>query len=380
MSRDLIMVALALFTWGIGEGAFLYFQPLYLEELGASPIGIGTILGAVGIAMTVAHIPAGYLADRFGRRSLMWAAWISGLVSAWIMALSRSLSTFVIGAVLYGITAFVVSPMHSYITAARGELSVGRTLTLITAIYNAGGIIGPILGGIIGDRFNLQQIYFCSAISFFVSNILIFTIRPQPVESTMQGNAGSLRENRAFKGYMVIIFIVMFALYLPQPLTQNFLQNERGLSLRLIGTLGAIGSLGNVILSIGIGYLKVYPGFILSQISVLLSTLIIWKWIGMPLFALSFFLRGGYRVARSLSIAQVQELISSSNMGLAFGIAETAGGLATVLAPPFAGILYAQNPIRVFTVSMILIIFSLIVSLLFKPSPKKKTDPELQII
>jgi hypothetical protein len=45
MKRDLILVAIAMFAWGLGEGMFLYFQPLYLEELGANPIMIGTILG-----------------------------------------------------------------------------------------------------------------------------------------------------------------------------------------------------------------------------------------------------------------------------------------------------------------------------------------------
>ena len=67
MTRDFLYVIISLFTWGVGEGAFFYFQPLFLEELGASPIVIGAILGGVGVAMTVVHIPAGYLADRFGR-------------------------------------------------------------------------------------------------------------------------------------------------------------------------------------------------------------------------------------------------------------------------------------------------------------------------
>ena len=49
MSRDFILVIISLLTWGIGEGAFLYFQPIYLEELGASPLVVGSILGGVRI-------------------------------------------------------------------------------------------------------------------------------------------------------------------------------------------------------------------------------------------------------------------------------------------------------------------------------------------
>ena len=58
MSRDLLLMAVSLFTWGIGEGMFIYFQPLYLEKWGANPVEIGAILGAMGVAMAVAQAPA----------------------------------------------------------------------------------------------------------------------------------------------------------------------------------------------------------------------------------------------------------------------------------------------------------------------------------
>ena len=79
MTPSLVLVGFSLFAWGIGEGMFLYFVPLYLEQLGADPVTIGSVFGAFGLAMMVAHIPAGYLSDRIGRRPMIWAAWIIGL-------------------------------------------------------------------------------------------------------------------------------------------------------------------------------------------------------------------------------------------------------------------------------------------------------------
>ena len=78
MDRDLLLVTISLFTWGLGEGLFIYFQPIYLQQLGADPIAIGAILGGMGITMTVVHIPAGLISDRFGRRPIMWLSWILG--------------------------------------------------------------------------------------------------------------------------------------------------------------------------------------------------------------------------------------------------------------------------------------------------------------
>ena len=94
MSRDLILVAVSLFIWGLGEGTFIEFRPLYLEQLGANPVVIGSILGAAGMVMAFSHIPAGILADRFGRRPIMWAGWVAGLAATSLMALADRLSIF----------------------------------------------------------------------------------------------------------------------------------------------------------------------------------------------------------------------------------------------------------------------------------------------
>ena len=91
MEPTLIWLGAALFTWGIGESMFLLFQPIYLQQLGADPVQIGIILGAFGAVMTIAHIPAGHLSDRIGRRPMIVASWVIGIVATLLMAVARSL-------------------------------------------------------------------------------------------------------------------------------------------------------------------------------------------------------------------------------------------------------------------------------------------------
>jgi MFS family permease len=69
LNRNLLFIALSLFTWGIGEGMFFNFAPIYMEQLGSDPQQIGLILGGFGAAMAITHIPAGFLADRWSWRS-----------------------------------------------------------------------------------------------------------------------------------------------------------------------------------------------------------------------------------------------------------------------------------------------------------------------
>jgi MFS family permease len=365
MARDLILVAISLFTWGLGEGAFLSFQPLYLEQLGADPIHIGAILGGYGLAATLAHIPAGYIADRVGRRPVLWAAWIVGAVTIWIMVLAKSLPVFVAGMFIYSTTSFVLAPLSSYVAAARGKWSVGRVLTLVSASYNGGAILGPSLGGMIGDRFGYRTIFLVAACIIIVSTSIILFIRPQPVDAPRPEEKGNnlLRNNR-YVIFVLAYFLAAFAMYLPQPLSPNFLQNQRNLGLVQIGQLYSISSLGIVVLNLVLGQINARLGFLIGQVAVGLFALILWRSNGFIMYGLAYFMLGGFRAARTLATAQIRSIVSNSNMGLAFGIAETSTAMALFLAPPLAGFLYERNPLNIYSLSLVLIACSVLVSAL----------------
>lgn len=380
MNPSLLWLAAALFTWGIGEGMFFYIQPLYLQQLGADPLTIGGILSLAGIAMTVAHIPAGYLSDRIGRRPLLIAAWLIGSIAALLMALATSLWPFVAGLLMYGFTAFVSSPLSSYATAARGQWSVAQTLTVISASFNLGMVIGPLSGGWIGDHAGIRYIYWIAAGLFIVSTIFITRIQPQPrdVHSADSPPPGLLT-NQRYLGFLALAFTVAFATYLAQPLTPNFLQNERGLTLSQVGLLGTLGGIGNVTLSLGLGRLKARTGYLLGQFSVFLFALLIWQGMGMPLFGLAYFLLGGFRAARSLATAQIRPLIHESQMGLAYGIADTALNSTMVIAPLLAGFLYQMRPDLVYLVSLGILLLVMLASAALAPREELQPQPVEQV-
>jgi MFS family permease len=351
--RDLYLVAFSLLIWGMGEGLFYIFQPLYIQQLGANPILIGSVLGINAVGMTLSQIPAGYLADRIGRRPLMWFTWTMGVISALVMASARNLMGFVAGLLLYGLTSAVLAPMNSYISHARGDWSVGRAVTFTSAAFSIGAIIGPLAGGAIGERFGLRNVYWLAAGLFLVSTCVILFIRKQLVEpkGEAESSPGLLRNPR-FLMSLGLILLIMFSMYLPIPLAANFLQNERGLSLASIGQLGSLQNLGNAVFALSLGHLPALTAFLLGEAALLAVSVLLWKGSGMGLFGLAYFLMGGYRLSRTLSVAFVQPLVGKNQVGLAFGFVETINNLALILTPILAGFLYDRNPESVFVVSM----------------------------
>jgi len=380
MNRSLLWLGVALFTWGIGEGMFMIFQPIYLQQLGASPQIIGWILGAAGLMMTVVPIPAGYLSDRWGRKQMLVAAWMCGILATSIMALADTLAIFVIGVLLYGVTLFVVSPLDSYVTAARGNWSVGRVITFSGIVYHSGVMLGPTLGGWLGYTYGLRDVYFVATGIFIVSTLFILLIEAQPRDHhDPAAPPAGLLSNRRYLGFIGVFFVVALVVFLPQPLTPNFLEEHRGVSLARIGNLGSVGAFGTVIFNYLLGMLDARLGFLIGQIGVATYAMVLWKGNGFGWFVIAYFMLGGFRALRGLGVAQVRSLVHESQMGLAYGIAETVGAATMFIIPPIAGYLYELNPIIIYPISLAAIVVGFIVSAIFTPQSKHVQSEHVEI-
>jgi DHA1 family tetracycline resistance protein-like MFS transporter len=289
------------------------------------------------------------------------------------MALSSSLAWYVIGMVIYGFTAFVAGPLSSYVTTARRNMSVGAALTFTSAAFNAGAIIGPYLGGVIGQNSGLKQTFYFSSLTFLVSTIILFFIRPQPVENTDHHSPITALKSVAnphFLKFLTLAFITFLFMYLPQPLSQNFLRSERGYGLIDIGILLSLRSLGIVVFNLGIGRLPLGLGIMLSHAGMALATFLLWQVSGAAAYKTAYFLFGIYQTKRILTNANARELVETKNMGIAYGLVETVGAVVIIVGPPLAGFLYSINPTLPFSLSFFMILSFLMFDLFFRRKAK----------
>lgn len=378
MPRDLILIALSLFTWGLGEGLFFYFIPLSLQEWGADPVRIGVIYSGIGIAVTLAQIPAGALSDRIGSRHIMWASWLIGMISCGVMASAKTLNVFVYALWAYYLTAFVMAPMNGYITRARGKLRTERALTFVSGMFNLGTIAGPLIGGMIADAYGLRTIYRISVFIFMLSTIVILNIRKQTVEEKpRQQEKFQILKNSRFISFLFFSFLSVLVFYLPQSLASNFLQNERGLSFTQIGMLGAVGGIGNAVATLVLGSYKALTAIFIGQAMMVAYALLLWKGNSFPIYMLGYFMLGGYRLIRSMFVGFTGPLVHASEIGLAYGILETVTGLAVIIAPGIAGFLYAEQPVLIFSATFLCALCIVIISAIILPRINRHVKPEI---
>jgi len=369
LNRNLLFVAVALFLWGMGEGMFYNFVPIRLEtEFLLSKQQVGFALGAFGFFMAITHIPGGHLADKFGRRPLLIAAWSLGVISTLMMGIAKSLPLYLAGLALYGVTAFVASPLSSYVTAARGKWEVGTALSMTSATYSLGMALGPVSGGWIAERYEMNTSYLAAFGIFVISTFIMIFIEPQPLDKhDPAAPPPNLWTNTRFITFVMVFAFAIFGMYLSQPLTPNFLKGVRQLTLTETGWVFSAGALGNSLIALLLSRSKPRYGFLAAQFLVALFALLIWQGAGMPIFMLGYFLLGGFRAARPMAMAQARGLVHESQMGLAYGTMETVSSAIFIIAPPIAGFIFERDPFLIYPLAIGLIGVSIFIGYIFSP-------------
>jgi MFS family permease len=374
LSRNNRLMALALFLWASGEGLFVYLQPIYVQHLGATPVQIGGVLSLAGLALTVAFLPGGILADRVSRKAVMLSGWGLGIVGVLTMAAARDWRGFIPGIMLYSFSAFCVPAINATVADSAGGVPLERVLTLVYTGYWAGSIVSPWLGGWLAQVTDMRTVYIIAAVCYAVSMLVMLMIAPPPMRKSARAwQMPSVTLLRSGMILGLVVFAMFLAMYIGQPLASNFLKNTAGWSVERIGLLGSLNALGVTLLAPALGRwgaahqrrgLWVAQSFVWMSLGLLL----VGAWMAPAAVLMAFFLRGGYGACRSLASAQIAGRVSPENRGAAFGLSDAAVASAQMVAPYIAGWLYDVRPAAPILAGLALIPMAmLLTSILSRP-------------
>ncbi len=364
--RDYLLFMGGAVFWGLGEGMYIYYQTIYMEQLGAQPVLIGACFSIIGVVQMVIQTPAGYLTDRYGRRPMLWAGWLIAVSSVWIYYFAQSITVFLIGLFVNGLMAVGWPAQYSYIATATHKMSPSRSLTLMMSFTFIGNVLGTLISSQVSADSGIRIVYLLAAISVTVSALFVLSLRPQVVEKhpIVSKDQGILRNGRLMI-FMAILLVVSMGTTLPYILASNFLQNQVGLNLREIGSLGVIAGIGNVVVLLFVGNLNPILAFLIGQALLGAFSGILWLGQGTVLYRLAYFCLGGIWLTKMIAVALVKQMARAEDMGLAIGMAETLKALAMILAPFLAGLLYQVSPEKPFSFGFGVVAAGFILTLAF---------------
>ena len=148
------ILALSIFSSLLGSGIIAPLLPLYADSLGASGVWLGAIFAGFAVSSTISTPIFSKLSDRQGRkRYISTGLFFFGVTSVGFIWAS-SVYELTLIRFLQGIAGGMIIPIaRAYIGDLAPEGEEGKWMGYSNAAFFAGFGVGPLLGGVLAERF-----------------------------------------------------------------------------------------------------------------------------------------------------------------------------------------------------------------------------------
>ena len=160
----LLIVCLVSFTTALLNPCVNIALPSIGRELGIPAVTLGWVNNAWVLAVAAFLVPAGRLADIYGRKKLFFFGMVLFAVSSFLCALAYSSTMIISLRIIQGIACgMTISSSVPILTSPFPIEERGRVLGIYVAAVYLGLSIGPFLGGILTQNFGWESIFFINA-------------------------------------------------------------------------------------------------------------------------------------------------------------------------------------------------------------------------
>lgn len=383
---SLLVIFLTVFIDLVGFGIVLPLLPIYSDTFGASGFMVGVIMASFS-AMQFLFAPAwGRLSDRIGRRPVLLVSTAGAAMSYAVfgygstLADTTALTVLLLSRVVAGICGANITVAQAYIADITPPGQRSKRMGLIGMAFGLGFIFGPIIGGVAAKHLGISGPGFVAAALCAANFLLAFARLPE----SRQPNSTPASQRPRFAqwahvlqqptvGSLVIIFFLATFCFTCFETTLGLMVGENfGLDLKsgkdagtvtalfaFCGIVGAFvqgGPIGRLVKKMGepklIVISLIFVAISLAPIPFIhgkggLSWGVLLKPEGMPWIALLValaLLAIGSGLTRPPLFGMLSILTPEHEQGATLGVAQSAGSLARIFGPLFAGGLFHIHP------------------------------------
>lgn len=345
----------------IGWGIIIPVIPSLIEELingdisEAAKVG-GWLTFAYAITQFIFAPIIGNLSDKYGRRPIILISLLGFTIDYIFLALSPTITLLFIGRIIAGITGASITTASAYIADISTPENRAKNFGMIGAAFGLGFIIGPVIGGLLG-QYGSRIPFYATAILCFLNFLYGYFILPESLPKENRRAFDLKRANPVgiffhLKKYpkLIGLIIAMFVLYIASHAVQSnwsyftmyqFSWDEKmvGLSLGMIGLLVAIvqGVLIRWINPILGNEKSIYVGFFLYSLGMFLFAFANQSWM-MFVFLIPYCLGG---IAGPALQAVISIQVPASEQGEIQGTLTSLMSASSIIGPPLmTGIFY----------------------------------------
>jgi len=345
----------------IGWGIIIPVIPGLIEELiqgdisEAAKVG-GWITFAYAITQFIFAPLIGSLSDQYGRRPIILISLLGFTLDYILLALAPSIAWLFIGRIIAGITGASITSASAYIADISTIENRAKNFGMIGAAFGLGFIIGPVIGGLLG-QYGARVPFYAAAALCFLNFLYGYFILPEslPKEKRSVLNLKKANPIGSFlhlKKYPKLIGLAssMFLLYVASHAIQSnwsfFTMYKFNWDEKMVGiSLGVIGLFVALVQGVLIRWVNpwlgneksIYAGFFLYSLGMLLFTFANQSWM-MFIFLIPYCLGG---IAGPALQAVISIQVPETEQGKIQGTLTSLMSASAIVGPPLmTGIFY----------------------------------------
>jgi MFS family permease len=259
--RNLIVCWFGMFVSSVGMSQIAPVLPLYIKNLGVHHTALieqfsGIAFGVTFIVSAVFSPIWGLAADKFGRKPMLMRASLGMAVVICSMGFAQNVYELIGLRVLQGVITGYSTACTTLIATQTDKEHAGWALGTLSTAGISGSLLGPMIGGYIGENFGLQNVFFITGamllIAFITTALFVkesFTRQDKKVLSAKE-IWNSIPEKSLTIIMFVTFFVLTIALYSVEPIITvyvNQLSHNTSHVALLAGMAFSASGLANII-------------------------------------------------------------------------------------------------------------------------------------
>jgi len=346
----------------VSMGIVIPVLPPLIEEFAGSNAQAG-IWNGVFVALWagmqfIASPIIGSLSDQYGRRPVILLSCLGLAVDWMLMALAPNLWWLAVGRILGGLTSSSFTTIYAYMADITAPEKRARAYGLIGAAFSGGFVLGPVLGGLLGELGPRVPFWVAAALSG-VAFLYGWLVLPEslPVEKRMKfswkranpiGAMILLKRHAELTGLAVVNFLLYFAHHVFSAVFVLYAGLRYGWGPLQVGLLLAlVGVLDMIVQGVLVGPISKRLGDRATMVLGLFGGVVGVALMGWSPTGLAFILAMLPNALWGLAMPTLQALmtrrVGEDEQGQLQGANMSVASIAGVASPLFFGWIYSQS-------------------------------------
>ena len=346
MNKALLLVNITAILIGVSYGMHGPILPVFAKNvIGATYAELGVIGLANFLPYMFIPLFVGLLLNRFNNGYLLSIGVAINSVSVYLLSIAQSVPELMGFRVLTGIAhAFFWPPCEAIISNVSKGKSRVRNIATFTGFFTTGFMIGPLLGTVILDSFDLTYRILFEIAAFVLAAAIISSLvvsKNRIKEKHKNFNFSSLKKIIEFREVIVMLLFCTSSFGMILTIFPAFL-NDRDMSAVNIELLFFIFGISRVSTLILAGKLakKTSVTLITATISISLGLFVAFTSHSIFEFALALLLMGyGFSIFFPLTLEIILSKTRKEMSGTMIGVYETTFGIGWAIGPISAGLI-----------------------------------------